>query len=167
MTKACRLCKQQKSVTEFNVRRGSKDGLQFDCRECNKQRCRGYYAANKPHHLAVIRARNKAYRAAIKAEVDAFKKSVGCMLCGEPDLACLDFHHRDKKNELVSRLIGGGHSSRRRCEAEIRKCSLVCANCHRKIHAGSLSDKNLPLCDFHFESTGRWVRSIYGDAASF
>ena len=41
--KRCSICKEEKELNEFNKRKGSKDGLQKECRICQKQ----YYQRNK------------------------------------------------------------------------------------------------------------------------
>jgi hypothetical protein len=63
------------------------------------------------------------------------KSQLACERCGESDPACLDFHHKDpaKKDGEVSKMIRT-HSTLRISE-EIAKCSVLCANCHRKLHA--------------------------------
>lgn len=77
----------------------------------------------------------------------------GCCRCGERDPDCLDFHHVDPKVKRFT--IGTGTLSpsdrKRRGDAadyltclpaglgdlrgEIAKCILICANCHRTLHA--------------------------------
>lgn len=64
-----------------------------------------------------------------------------CVDCGETDLVVLDFDHRNPKDKLssVSSLVYG-------CKAfsvivaEMNKCDIRCANCHRKRHVRE--DKN-------------------------
>ena len=57
-----------------------------------------------------------------------------CIDCGETDLRCLDFDHRDPtlKKCNVSKMVGGGSWSWNSCLEEIAKCDVRCANCHRK-----------------------------------
>jgi hypothetical protein len=52
----------------------------------------------------------------------------------------MDFHHRDgvKKDMPVSWLVNMG-AAWIRIEAEMAKCDLVCANCHRIRHWGDKS----------------------------
>lgn len=51
-----------------------------------------------------------------------------CIFCGYDKYnGALDFHH-----------IDGITRSWKRVEKELEKCVLVCANCHREIHAGML-----------------------------
>lgn len=63
-------------------------------------------------------------------------KADGCIYCGETELMCLDFHHRDpeQKEFGISRGVLRGKDLLK----EIAKCDVVCANCHRKLHAGLL-----------------------------
>jgi predicted HNH restriction endonuclease len=60
-----------------------------------------------------------------------------CQQCGyDRCLNALDFHHRDpaQKDFAISQY---GHSrSWERVRKELDKCVIVCANCHREIHAG-------------------------------
>jgi hypothetical protein len=46
----------------------------------------------------------------------------------------LEFHHLEDKDNEVSRLMGRG-ASLEALIREIKKCSVVCANCHRRITA--------------------------------
>lgn len=62
-------------------------------------------------------------------------KCEGC--AGKVPLIGFDFHHVGKKRFKVS-----GSNLLRRIEtlyAEIAKCRLLCAVCHRQVHAGELS----------------------------
>ena len=58
----------------------------------------------------------------------------GCTRCPEKDLACLDFHHRDGKKNKLGNLGKIRSYSDKRILAEIAKCDVLCANCHRKHH---------------------------------
>lgn len=49
--------------------------------------------------------------------------------------AALEFHHRDASTKEFG--VGGFDGSPHRLLAEIQKCDLLCANCHRVRHAGS------------------------------
>jgi hypothetical protein len=58
----------------------------------------------------------------------------GCQECGEDDVACLDFHHEtDEKDATVARLVADNRS-KADIEDEIRRCIVLCANCHRRRH---------------------------------
>lgn len=85
---------------------------------------------------------NQVKREYLKA-AELLKKEYGCAICDENDPTCLDFHHWDPstKKGLVPRLL----KDRRTGQAalEIKKCVVICANCHRKHHAGTLG-KRIP-----------------------
>lgn len=59
-TKPCTKCERAKPLVAFNRRRASPDGLQPICRECERQRKRAYYVANRDVILAGMRAANAA-----------------------------------------------------------------------------------------------------------
>lgn len=63
-------------------------------------------------------------------------KLCGCIVCGEQEKACLDFHHLSDKDAVISQMLGWND---KRVKEEISKCVVLCANCHRKHHAGILS----------------------------
>lgn len=57
----------------------------------------------------------------------------GCIRCEESHPSCLDFHHRDRatKDADIATMRRFGIP---RLIAEIAKCDVLCANCHRKLH---------------------------------
>ncbi|MFC6756653.1 MULTISPECIES: homing endonuclease associated repeat-containing protein [Haloarcula] len=63
------------------------------------------------------------------------RQSEGCIRCGEGDPACLDYHHRDDvgKQMSICEMVTYGYS-KEKLRAEMDKCELLCANCHRREH---------------------------------
>lgn len=62
-----------------------------------------------------------------------------CLFCGYKRCNdALDFHHVDEKNKKFGLSKDGITRSWQKVKVEIQKCILVCANCHREIHAGLL-----------------------------
>lgn len=82
-----------------------------------------------------LRRRGRILR--IKAWYINLKKSKRCTLCNIEDWRVLDFHHVDpkKKKATVSRLVCKGYG-KKLIQREIKKCIIICANCHRKSHYG-------------------------------
>ncbi len=70
--------------------------------------------------------------------LDTTKREKGCYFCSEDTPICLDFHHRDmeQKEFTVSKCF---HKEISILLEEISKCEVVCANCHRKLHANLIS----------------------------
>lgn len=54
-----------------------------------------------------------------------------CQICGINKFECLTFHHKNNKIENVSSLKRGNW---RVAREEIKKCDLLCDNCHRELH---------------------------------
>lgn len=73
-----------------------------------------------------------------RAWVNSYKGANGCETCGHANPVALDFHHTDEesKEHSVSRLVAEGYSTGRVLQ-EIRRCRVLCANCHRKHHRSS------------------------------
>jgi hypothetical protein len=65
-----------------------------------------------------------------------------CVVCGESDLRCLEFHHRDPKTKRFC-VMDSLARTRQSLTAEIEKCSLLCSNCHSKLHR-NLEDYTVP-----------------------
>jgi hypothetical protein len=80
-------------------------------------------------------------RRARQAEVKARLKASGCVACGEQEPCCLDFHHTDPSAKTFG--IGsqsyGSMLTPETIEREATKCIVLCANCHRKLHAGLIT----------------------------
>lgn len=97
-------------------------------REAQRKAKANWNAAN----VAVVRAASRARFERMIAQVNAIKIAAGCTDCGfAGHPSALDFDHIDPATKVanVSSLI------RRRpwiqVAAEIAKCEVVCANCHR------------------------------------
>lgn len=61
-----------------------------------------------------------------------------CSLCGyDRCIAALEFHHIDKKQKCRQLSNGNCHSWEEDVQ-EVKKCALVCSNCHKEIEAFGL-----------------------------
>lgn len=101
----------------------------------NSDRLRAYrrewYARNRDHAKARVSSR----RVALKQWMRELKQTLKCSTCGEDHPACLQFHHKDptqKEMSLAAALRSGWGLDKIR--SEIRKCTVLCANCHFKHH---------------------------------
>jgi len=67
--------------------------------------------------------------------LNRYKQSKPCQVCGENRWFCLNFHHMDSKNkEMEISNFAGSAYSKKRILAEIKKCIILCSNCHRHLH---------------------------------
>lgn len=83
-----------------------------------------------------MKERTEAAREAAREFVTEYLLNHPCIQCGERDIRALEFHHRDanEKDLAITRMVTGGWSVKR-IEAEISKCDVLCASCHRKLTA--------------------------------
>lgn len=93
---------------------------------------RGQSAAHYAKYKTKYNERFKKRWAEGREILDTHKVG-GCTQCSEKEPAVLDFHHLGDKDVNVSTMLA---MSRIRILAEIAKCIVLCANCHRKVHAG-------------------------------
>lgn len=64
-----------------------------------------------------------------------------CIVCNEAEPVCLDFHHINPEEKEFT--IGKHRNkSKENLLKEISKCVCLCANCHRKVHAGLINLKD-------------------------
>ncbi len=136
----CSNCKEEKTLEEFNKKTRSPDGRQPVCRTCSSFQSKEYYKNHTDEHRETTKQQKRAWRAYVKNRLHEIKQLMGCQICHEDDPICLDFHHLDvkKKEFTVSSGMGAGKGWSK-IEAELKKCACVCANCHRKIHAGKVT----------------------------
>lgn len=57
-----------------------------------------------------------------------------CKYCTETRKQCLEFHHIKKKKMTINRMIQNAYSIIA-IKKEIAQCEIICANCHRRVHA--------------------------------
>ena len=85
-----------------------------------------------------IKEREKAYekrsRLAKALYTRHYKEMHQCEVCGEGRAVCLDFHHKDPSQKCFGLRLAPSKTWTQ-IKAEIPKCILICANCHRILHA--------------------------------
>lgn len=109
----CPKCKLDKESSEFYMKSDTKRNHTY-CKLCQTQN--------------VLDRQKEWKRKAIEY------KGGKCCVCGYIKCdAALEFHHLDPK-EKEFRLSAGRLRKFESSKAELDKCILVCANCHREIH---------------------------------
>jgi hypothetical protein len=68
------------------------------------------------------------------AHLDSILRSSGCVDCGERDPVVLEFDHIGPKRAKVTTLAWFG-CSLQTIDAEIARCQIRCASCHRRVTA--------------------------------
>ena len=116
--KECCICMTTKPVTEFYAAKRSNGSIKtFSyCIQCELKR-----QSDKMR--------------AFKVKCLEYKKTFACQICGyDKYIGALEFHHRDKSTKFDS------IASLKRTKnwsvicAELDKCDVLCANCHREQH---------------------------------
>lgn len=135
--KKCTNCLIFQSLDCFNKNKRKKDGLQNYCRVCTRKNNNLSYVASKKRRNSIYQ-RNKKNRENNKRFLSRYKSFFGCIICKEKDSCAIDLHHLNPeiKDRDTSNMV---NESRKLLKKEIRKCVLLCANCHRKVHAGKIT----------------------------
>ena len=131
--KKCDHCKQPKEEEEFNWRFKSLGIRAKTCRECAHKHNKKYFEGPaKERHLQQVRERKELARQVAREFVYNYLLTHPCEHCGENDVRVLEFHHVGDKDMAVGYMVSGGWSVPR-IQAEIDKCDVLCANCHRRV----------------------------------
>jgi hypothetical protein len=80
----------------------------------------------------------KAWRERKKAERADLKRGMSCVLCGESEPKILCFHHTTVGEKSFNVAYKISVMSKGRLEEEIKKCVILCRNCHKRVHAGTV-----------------------------
>jgi hypothetical protein len=129
----CRLCGELKPWTEFPRRGRDSDRLQTWCKTCFAKYKAERHQRNHEREMRRIMANTTRTRADSRARVRAYLREHPCIDCGEQDIVVLEFDHvRGTKRLDISKMVTDGYPWST-IEAEIAKCDVRCANCHRKV----------------------------------
>lgn len=127
--KRCTRCGQDQPTEEFAIRKGKKSRQSW-CRTCKNAYDRDWYQRNKEKHKHEVAKRRKREIQRLRRLVADVKRQP-CADCSQQFPPCvMDLDHvRGTKVEAIGRLtVSGGEPTLR---AELAKCDVVCANCHR------------------------------------
>jgi hypothetical protein len=129
MQKTCPECKEEKPIEDFSWKNRAQGKRSVYCKRCMRLRVRAHYAANREKYLADA-YRKRAELVAVVREA----KDRPCQDCGlQYPYYVMDFDHREDKQFNIASYRNVGI---RQLRAEIVKCDVVCANCHRiRTHA--------------------------------
>lgn len=130
--KLCPRCSVRKQLRDFGRCESRRDGLATYCRECYRLIHREHYRRRHARRRAAISQRNRRQHDENARTLLAYLRTHPCVDCGERDPVVLEFDHvRGVKRRAVERLASSGCSVGTLL-AEIEKCEVRCANCHRR-----------------------------------
>jgi hypothetical protein len=133
--KKCKKCGEEKSVEQFSKNRRRKDNLQDNCKACIRIRDAESYAKDSSKFAAWSKGR----RLRVRKAVFEYLLSHPCIECGERDIIVLEFDHRAQYTKRFDVMSATHGHSWKTILAEIKKCDVVCANCHKRRTAKMLN----------------------------
>jgi 5-methylcytosine-specific restriction endonuclease McrA len=129
--RTCPRCGLGKLPEEFGIACRETGEPQAWCRACMVDYKRGWYLRNREQHMARVRMNHDRTTRENQDRAWEYLGQHPCVDCGEPDPVVLQFDHlRDKKWNVSYMLRGGFRWAA--IQAEIDKCEVRCANCHRR-----------------------------------
>lgn len=114
----CTICEQEKLLSEFTKCLANPSGVKSHCKQCRS-----------------IRTKERRIRAR-KIAIEYLGGS--CKECAYNEFECaLEFHHinPNTKDATIAKKLSQTINIDN-VKAELDKCVLLCAICHRKVHAG-------------------------------
>ena len=115
-TKICTKCGKEKSIEDFHWRNKEKGTRRSECKECHNNHMKKDYIKKK--------------------DFVNVAKECGCQKCGyNKCLDALEFHHINpaEKDYAIAQMTHD-HRTQEQIENELKKCIVLCANCHREFH---------------------------------
>ena len=131
LRRTCRLCGTDKPLSEFPLRSARTGVRQHICLACQREASARRYATAVGRPVRTQRSRGTALHAVLVARVFEYLIEHPCATCGETDPIVLDFDHREAKIANVADLVRDG-ALWESIAAEMAKCDVRCANCHRR-----------------------------------
>jgi len=131
------------SIDQFNKNKAKSDGLTNSCKPCMVIYQAAHYQRNKKKMQAKAAVRQKVRCQNWKD----LKDNKACMDCKVVHRwIALEYDHRDASTKVddVSIMVAHGLSTTT-ILAEIAKCDLVCANCHRYRTLKRMEEKKMVL----------------------
>ena len=131
--KRCSKCKETLSISQFSFRVKSKGTLIEKCKSCVSIYGKSHYHRNRQQYRDRCKKTRKKRTIINRQRWVRFLLDHPCVFCNESDIRCLDFDHIDPKTKKysISRMLSIGVTWNV-ILVEIKKCRVLCANCHRK-----------------------------------
>ncbi len=123
MLKQCIYCGKDYPETDFGV------AVSLPEKIYRRRKCRYCYRKTKSQLIIKYRL-----------WIEEYKKSKKCERCGENDYRVLDFHHKILDDKIFNVADFRHRVGFSKLKAEVEKCSLLCANCHRVEHYNEIKN---------------------------
>jgi hypothetical protein len=126
----CYSCHELKPVDDFSWRRKAKGERDTYCRPCRSAYGRKHYEANRQRYIDQAAVSRRKLTLARTRYLIRYFESHPCLDCGESDPVVLEFDHLRDKSFAIGRQLS--RTNWQRILEEMKKCEVVCANCHRR-----------------------------------
>lgn len=116
-TKICSKCGRELPLSQFNWRNKTKGTRRADCKQCHCNYMKQKYQEKKE-------------------TIQDIKLVLKCQKCGYNRCSeALEFHHINlqEKDDGIARMISNNYTLDK-VKEEMKKCVILCANCHREFH---------------------------------
>jgi hypothetical protein len=130
-TRRCSACGLSKPVEAFAFSEVATGRLQWYCRACHAAYRRAHYLRNRAEYIRQAEAQIERRRLDNRRRVRLYLLSHPCVDCGEADPLVLDLDHRDPEEKVQAVTWLARRKPWSIVAAEIDKCDVRCANCHR------------------------------------
>jgi hypothetical protein len=130
-TRRCSLCQMTNAVQAFAFADVAKGQLQSYCRACQAAYRHEHYLRNKNDYVRRAAQKTAERRIENRRLLRLYLVVHPCVDCGETDPLVLEFDHRDPKQKAQAVTWLGKRKRWTIVAAEIEKCDVRCANCHR------------------------------------
>lgn len=137
----CDRCKQRRPLSDYKRPLGVAHSIVCNhCIDARRQLSLDQAKAYRQKRGKAPKPINDFAQARNAALIQSIKLASRCLFCGEDRPQCLDFHHRDPstKRYTIAAMRVGRYATPA-LMAEVAKCVILCANCHRLVHAGLLT----------------------------
>ncbi|NTW61710.1 hypothetical protein HGB24_03450 [Candidatus Saccharibacteria bacterium] len=135
--KVCSKCDTLKAESDFFIKDKKSGRLHAQCKLCYKEHRAGYYKKHysiyREQYLERARKRRHILRSEFRNNMLDYLSGKACAICGEKDIVTFEFDHilPSEKKFSISRSVSLGYSWIE-VKEELKKCRILCANCHKK-----------------------------------
>jgi len=135
----------EKDIEEFAWKNQAAGRRHARCRTCVSAVSREHYAKFRDDYLERTKRRRGKCREENQRRILEYLSLHPCVDCGETDVVVLEFDHRGNKSFTVAYMMQ--FIQWPKMEAEIAKCDVRCANCHRRKTAAELGHWRFKVLD--------------------
>lgn len=121
------------SKERYSVSRKGYQHYDYGCKHCGESNPDNFYGAKKTECKKCFNKRSVQRRQSLK-QMAVDHLGGKCQRCGyDKYIGALEFHHKDPTKKDMT--VAGSGKKWETIKEEVDKCMLLCANCHREVHA--------------------------------